>query len=233
MTGNPVVTLNRAVAAAMVDGPVAGLAVLDGVEDRLAGHYRARCGPRAPARDGGRHATPRSRRIDAPPVGRRTSPSSATSPRRRHGSGQPQRRTEGMDRGSALMRPLPSRAMQATPAPGESRREQARDAAATEGRLRRRARADPADHHRVRVGDERLGTVRQRGAQWRDAPVRAPHGGCQSTGLPRVGDRSHLRRTRCGARGPARRSGGRPPRPGSSACCWRSSPRSSSCAGSS
>ncbi|KQY46690.1 RNA polymerase subunit sigma-24 [Cellulomonas sp. Root137] len=35
MTGNPVVTLNRAVAAAMVDGPAAGLAILDGVDDAL------------------------------------------------------------------------------------------------------------------------------------------------------------------------------------------------------
>ncbi len=40
MTGNPVVTLNRAVAAAMADGPAAGLAVLDGVDERLADHYR-------------------------------------------------------------------------------------------------------------------------------------------------------------------------------------------------
>jgi predicted RNA polymerase sigma factor len=40
MTGNPVVTLNRAVAAAMADGPSAGLAVLDEVDERLAGHYR-------------------------------------------------------------------------------------------------------------------------------------------------------------------------------------------------
>ena len=40
MTGNPVVTLNRAVAAAMADGPSAGLALLDGVETELAGHYR-------------------------------------------------------------------------------------------------------------------------------------------------------------------------------------------------
>ncbi len=40
MTGNPVVTLNRAVAAAMADGPAAGLAVLDTVDERLAGHYR-------------------------------------------------------------------------------------------------------------------------------------------------------------------------------------------------
>jgi predicted RNA polymerase sigma factor len=40
MTGNPVVTLNRAVAAAMAHGPSAGLALLDEVDDRLAGHYR-------------------------------------------------------------------------------------------------------------------------------------------------------------------------------------------------
>jgi predicted RNA polymerase sigma factor len=40
MTGNPVVTLNKAVAAAMADSPASGLAVLDEVDDRLAGHYR-------------------------------------------------------------------------------------------------------------------------------------------------------------------------------------------------
>ena len=40
LTGNPVVTLNRAVAAAMAEGPAAGLAVLDAVGERLAGHYR-------------------------------------------------------------------------------------------------------------------------------------------------------------------------------------------------
>jgi predicted RNA polymerase sigma factor len=40
MTGNPVVTLNRAVAAAMAHGPHAGLAVLEAVDERLAGHYR-------------------------------------------------------------------------------------------------------------------------------------------------------------------------------------------------
>jgi predicted RNA polymerase sigma factor len=40
MTGNPVVTLNRAVASAMVHGPRAGLAVLDKVDERLNGHYR-------------------------------------------------------------------------------------------------------------------------------------------------------------------------------------------------
>jgi RNA polymerase sigma factor (sigma-70 family) len=40
MTANPMVTLNRAVAAAMVDGPAAGLALLDGIEERLAGHHR-------------------------------------------------------------------------------------------------------------------------------------------------------------------------------------------------
>src|SRR5207247_6041972 len=40
MTGNPIVTLNRAVAAAMVDGPAAGLALLAGLEGRLPGHHR-------------------------------------------------------------------------------------------------------------------------------------------------------------------------------------------------
>jgi predicted RNA polymerase sigma factor len=40
MTGNPMVTLNRAVAAAMVDGPGAGLALLAELDGRLAGHHR-------------------------------------------------------------------------------------------------------------------------------------------------------------------------------------------------
>ena len=40
MTGSPVVTLNRAVAAAMAEGPSAGLAVLDGMDGSLAGHHR-------------------------------------------------------------------------------------------------------------------------------------------------------------------------------------------------
>ena len=40
LTGNPVVTLNRAVATAMADGPDAGLALVDSVEARLEGHYR-------------------------------------------------------------------------------------------------------------------------------------------------------------------------------------------------
>ncbi len=40
LTGNPVVALNRAVAAAMVHGPEAGLAELEPLDQRLAGHYR-------------------------------------------------------------------------------------------------------------------------------------------------------------------------------------------------
>ena len=40
MTGNPMVTLNRAVAAAMAHGPDAGLALLDGLGDRLGDHHR-------------------------------------------------------------------------------------------------------------------------------------------------------------------------------------------------
>ena len=40
MTANPVVTLNRAVAAAMAESPAAGLALLETVDESLAGHYR-------------------------------------------------------------------------------------------------------------------------------------------------------------------------------------------------
>jgi len=40
MTGNPIVTLNRAVATAMVDGPAAGLALLESLDEPLAGHHR-------------------------------------------------------------------------------------------------------------------------------------------------------------------------------------------------
>lgn len=42
MTSNPMVALNRAIAAAMVEGPDAGLQLLDALEadGRLAGHYR-------------------------------------------------------------------------------------------------------------------------------------------------------------------------------------------------
>ncbi|WP_422110458.1 RNA polymerase sigma factor [Cellulosimicrobium arenosum] len=40
MTGNPVVTVNRALAAAMVDGPEAGLALLDAAADRLPDLHR-------------------------------------------------------------------------------------------------------------------------------------------------------------------------------------------------
>ncbi len=40
MTDNPIVTLNRAVAAAMANGPSAGLKLLDQVEPRLGDHHR-------------------------------------------------------------------------------------------------------------------------------------------------------------------------------------------------
>jgi predicted RNA polymerase sigma factor len=39
-TDNPMVTLNRAVAVAMRDGPTAGLAELEGLEARLGDHHR-------------------------------------------------------------------------------------------------------------------------------------------------------------------------------------------------
>ena len=40
MTGNPMVGLNRAIAAAMVHGPAAGLKLLEPLDGPLAGHYR-------------------------------------------------------------------------------------------------------------------------------------------------------------------------------------------------
>jgi RNA polymerase sigma factor (sigma-70 family) len=40
LSDNPMVSLNRAIATAMVHGPAAGLALLDSLGERLAGHYR-------------------------------------------------------------------------------------------------------------------------------------------------------------------------------------------------
>jgi predicted RNA polymerase sigma factor len=40
LSGNPMVKLNRAIAAAMVDGPDAGLKLLEPLDDELTGHYR-------------------------------------------------------------------------------------------------------------------------------------------------------------------------------------------------
>jgi RNA polymerase sigma factor (sigma-70 family) len=40
ITGNPMVALNRAIAAAMVDGPGVGLALLEDLDEPLAGHHR-------------------------------------------------------------------------------------------------------------------------------------------------------------------------------------------------
>ena len=40
MTGNPMVSLNRAIAEAMVHGPNAGLALLETLDEPLAGHFR-------------------------------------------------------------------------------------------------------------------------------------------------------------------------------------------------
>jgi RNA polymerase sigma factor (sigma-70 family) len=40
MTGNPMVSLNRAIAIAMVDGPSAGLSLLEPLSEALAGHHR-------------------------------------------------------------------------------------------------------------------------------------------------------------------------------------------------
>ncbi len=40
MTGNPLIALNRAIAVAMVDGPAAGLRLVDGLAGRLDGNHR-------------------------------------------------------------------------------------------------------------------------------------------------------------------------------------------------
>jgi predicted RNA polymerase sigma factor len=40
LSGNPMVTLNRAIAAAMVEGPQAGLELLGPLDAKLPGHYR-------------------------------------------------------------------------------------------------------------------------------------------------------------------------------------------------
>nr|WP_269203921.1 sigma-70 family RNA polymerase sigma factor [Motilibacter peucedani] len=59
LTGNPVVRLNRAVAVAMVEGPVAGLALLDGLELRdshrlhaVRAHLHEQAGDRSAAAEG-------------------------------------------------------------------------------------------------------------------------------------------------------------------------------------
>jgi RNA polymerase sigma factor (sigma-70 family) len=77
LTGNPVVTLNRAVAAAMADGPAAGLALLEEVEDRLAGHYRLDA-VRAHLLEMAVTPGPRASTTCPPRTARRTSSSSAT-----------------------------------------------------------------------------------------------------------------------------------------------------------
>ena len=40
MTDNPMVTLNRAIATAMVEGAASGLALLDDIDEQLVGHHR-------------------------------------------------------------------------------------------------------------------------------------------------------------------------------------------------
>ena len=40
MTGSPIVSLNRAIATAMVHGPAEGLRLIESLDERLPGHYR-------------------------------------------------------------------------------------------------------------------------------------------------------------------------------------------------
>ena len=75
MSDNPMVTLNRAIAAAMVHGPAAGLELLETLDAdaRLAGHYRlVRC---ARTSSRWREMRPRSNTTAPPRSGRRASPS--------------------------------------------------------------------------------------------------------------------------------------------------------------
>ena len=112
---NPMVTLNHAVAVAMVHGPRAGLELLATLDDdeRMAEPPPPRRRPRPPARDGRR---PRRRR--APATGprrgaRRASPSSATSRRAPRGSAAPRlagRRLTRRARGPRSTPGSPSRA---------------------------------------------------------------------------------------------------------------------------
>jgi predicted RNA polymerase sigma factor len=77
MTDNPMVSLNRAVAAAMVDGPGAGLALLEALQEPLAGHHRLHAVRAHLMEMAGEvaAATPTTGRRRA---GRRASPSSTT-----------------------------------------------------------------------------------------------------------------------------------------------------------
>ena len=81
-TGNPVVRLNRAVAVGMADGPADGLAILEGVDDALAGNHRpgGRCALTCWRWPGIRPA--RSSSTGSQPGRRRTYRSSATSLRK-------------------------------------------------------------------------------------------------------------------------------------------------------
>ena len=76
LSGNPMVKLNRAIAAAMVDGPDAGLKLLEPLDEELARPLPAGRHPRAPLRDarrprGRRAPLPRSRPTDDEPAGAR------------------------------------------------------------------------------------------------------------------------------------------------------------------
>ncbi len=82
LTGNPMVTLNRAVAAAMAHGPDRGLALLDGLDERLGDHHRLHA-VRAHLLEHGRRHHGGHRRVPQPlPPAPPTSANSTTSPPR-------------------------------------------------------------------------------------------------------------------------------------------------------
>jgi RNA polymerase sigma factor (sigma-70 family) len=76
MTGSPVVRLNRAVAVAMVDGPAAGLGLLDGLEGELGAHHHRLHAVRA-------HLLERAGETDAALVEYRAAAGGATNQRER------------------------------------------------------------------------------------------------------------------------------------------------------
>ena len=87
MSDNPMVALNHAIAVAMVNGPAAGLELLDtargdAATDRSLSPRRR---SRAPARDGRRPSRPRSSTTGPPRQRRRAFPSGTTSPPKPHG----------------------------------------------------------------------------------------------------------------------------------------------------
>ena len=145
---NPMVTLNRAVAIAMVHGPEAGLAVLDALDgdDRLAGHHRleavrAHCSRWPATRRGAYRVPAAARRTTSLPERRylegRAARATPLTPSTRHGRAE--QTHADADRGTAEPAPLLPRAHAV--AVGDPTDEI--------GGVRTRRREEPSGHGRV------------------------------------------------------------------------------------